>query len=81
MTRRQMIALIVGGVATLACFALIMALLAFGYVLAGSDRIIVMSVALGPAAMLAVVFGYAVWWMTLFILTLFAKNDTRTGLP
>jgi uncharacterized BrkB/YihY/UPF0761 family membrane protein len=71
MTSRQAIALTAGAVTTVVVFILAMALLFFGGIFAERERLIYVSIALGPVAMFAVMVGYAVWWLVLFLLSLF----------
>jgi hypothetical protein len=71
MAPRGIIALTAGAVTTVVVFILAMALLFFGGYFADHERLVFVSIALGPVAMLAVMVGYAVWWLVLFILSLF----------
>ena len=71
MAPRRIIALTAGAVTTVVAFILAMALLLFGGSFAGHERLILVSIALAPVAMFAVMVGYAVWWLVLFILSLF----------
>ena len=81
MERRRAIALFVGGIVTLAVFIVTMWLLAFGGLFPGKDRLIVLSVALGPVAMLSVMIGYAVWWLVIFLLTFFSSDENTLDKP
>jgi hypothetical protein len=63
--------MIAGAVTTAVAFILAMGLLFFGGSFAGHERLIFVSIALAPVAMFAVMVGYAVWWLVLFILSLF----------
>jgi NADH:ubiquinone oxidoreductase subunit 6 (subunit J) len=81
MERRRAIALFVGGIATLTVFVVTMWLLAFGGLFPGKDRLIVLSVALGPVAMLSVMMGYAVWWLVMFLLTLISSDENTSYKP
>jgi hypothetical protein len=71
MAPRRIIALTVGAVTTGVAFISGMALLYFGGPFAGHERLIFVSIALGPVAMFAAMVWYAVWWLVLFILSLF----------
>jgi hypothetical protein len=71
MTPRQAIALTAGAVTTVVVFILAMALLYFGGYFSDRERLFYVSIALGPVAMFAVMVGYAVWWLVLFVLSLF----------
>jgi hypothetical protein len=64
-------------VVTFAVFALCMFLLIFGDYFAGRDRLVLVSIALGPVAMVSVMVGYAVWWAVLFLLTLLLPEEQR----
>ena len=77
MSTRRWIALIAGAVVTFAVFALCMILLIFGDYFAGRDRLVLVSIALGPVAMISVMVGYAVWWGVLFLLTLLLPEEQR----
>jgi hypothetical protein len=77
MTARRIIALSAGGVTALATFAAGIALLLLGEYSSPGERIIFVSVALAPVAMLAAMVGYAVWWFVLFILTLVLPGPER----
>jgi len=48
--------------------------LVFGGYFAGSELLIFASIALAPVAMCAVMAGYAVWWLVLFLLTLAGRD-------
>ncbi len=75
MNQRRTIALACGAVVTMAVFAVAMGLLCFGAILPDEDRIILVSIALGPVAMISVMIGYGVWWGVLFLLTLFQRQE------
>jgi hypothetical protein len=77
MSTRRWIALIAGAVVTFVVFALCMVLLIFGDYFAERDRVVLVSIALGPVAMISVMVGYAVWWGVLFILTLLLPEEQR----
>jgi hypothetical protein len=75
MTRRRNIALIAGGATALLVFSLAMWVLVFGGYYTGSKLLIFASIALAPVAMGAVMAGYAVWWLVLFLITLVGRSD------
>ncbi len=79
MGRNRWIALVAGAVGTAAVFTAIMLMLIFGSAFAEKDRMVLVFVALGPVAVIAVMVGYSVWWGVLFLLTLFVdeKRDDR----
>jgi hypothetical protein len=70
MTARRIIALTAGAITALGSFTAGMALLLAGDYSSPGERIVFVSVALGPVAMLGAMLGYAVWWFVLFVLTL-----------
>lgn len=70
MTTRRIIALSAAGVTTVVVFVAGMAFLYFGGVFEASHRLIFVSIAVSPLAMVAAMLGYAVWWLVLFLLTL-----------
>lgn len=69
--------MIAGAVVTFAVFALCMFLLIYGDYFAERDRLVLVSIALGPVAMVSVMVGYAVWWAVLFLLTLLLPDEQR----
>jgi hypothetical protein len=75
MTTRAIVALAAGAVTTIAAFTAAMLLLIFGGYFADHERLVYVSIALGPVAMLAVMLGYAVWWMVLFLLSLVLSTE------
>lgn len=75
MTPRVIVALAAGAVAAIAAFVIAMLLLIFGGYFAEHERLVYVSIALGPVAMVAVMIGYAVWWMVLFVLSLFLSSE------
>lgn len=77
MSTRRWIALIAGAVVTFVVFGLCMVLLIFGDYFAERDRLVLVSIALGPVAMISVMVGYAVWWGVLFLLTLLLPEEQR----
>ena len=60
---------------TLAVFAAAMAMIVFAEYPAESDRIIMVSIAIGPVLMISVMVGYSVWWGVLFLLSLFLPSE------
>ncbi len=81
MTRRRNIALIAGTIATLAAFSAGMGMLILGGLFAQHEIIIYASIALGPVAMVSVMVGYAVWWLVLFLLSLFLSDHKPVDGP
>ena len=71
MAPRRIIALTAGAITTVVVFIVAMAFILFGGHFAGHERLILGSIALAPVIMLAVMVGYAVWWLVLFVLSLF----------
>ena len=81
MTTRRIIALSAGAITTLVSFTAGMAILYFGEVFEASHRLIFASIAISPVAMFAVMLGYAVWWLVLFLLTLaLPGEDPQDGV-
>jgi hypothetical protein len=78
MTGRQIIALAAGGITTVIAFVAIMALLIFGGYYAGNELLVYVSIALAPVLLVAVMVGYAVWWLVMLLLSLFLP-DLRSG--
>jgi hypothetical protein len=75
MGRNRTIALVAGTIVTVVTLVLCMGALIFGGYFP-DDRILVFaSLALAPLAMLSVMVGYAVWWLILFLLTLFFPEE------
>ncbi len=81
MTRRQIIALTAGGVATVIAFVAAMALLIFGGYYGGNDLIVFVSIALAPVLMVAVIVGFLVWWFVMFVLSLVLPDDRGADGP
>jgi hypothetical protein len=81
MERRRAIALTAGGIVTLITFVAAMWLIGFGGMFPDKDPLILLSVALAPIAMLSVMMGYAVWWLVLFLLTLFGSDENASHRP
>jgi len=78
MNGRQIIALAAGGITTVTAFVAAMALLIFGGYYSGNELIVFVSIALAPVLMVAVMLGYAVWWLVMFLLSL-VLPDYRGG--
>lgn len=78
MTGRQIIALAAGAITTVIAFVVAMALLIFGGYYTGNELLVFVSIALAPVLMVAVMVGYAVWWLVMFLLSLFLP-DLRSG--
>ena len=78
MTGRQIIALAAGGITTVIAFVAIMALLIFGGYYTGNELLVYLSIALAPVLLVAVMVGYAVWWLVMLLLSLFLP-DLRSG--
>jgi hypothetical protein len=74
MTWTRTIGLIAGGVTTVAVFVLAMMLLLSGGYLSKQEALVHVSIALGPVAVVSVMVGYAVWWLVVFLLSLFARE-------
>ncbi len=81
MTKRQIIALSAGAITALVTFAVVMAFLFFGGFFEASHRLIFASIAISPMAMFAVMLGYAVWWLVLFLLTLALPGEDPRKEP
>jgi hypothetical protein len=75
MTRRRTIALVAGGIVTVAAFLTALYLLVFGGMFQSHERLIMVSIAVGPVAMLSVMVGYAVWWIFMFVMTLMSPRE------
>ena len=78
MTGRQIIALAAGAITTVIAFVVAMALLILGGYYTGNELLVFVSIALAPVLMVAVMVGYAVWWLVMFLLSLFLP-DLRGG--
>ncbi|MBM4326185.1 MAG: hypothetical protein FJ118_03385 [Deltaproteobacteria bacterium] len=74
MTWRHTTALITGAAVTVTAFTAAMALLIHGEIFPERDWLVMVSIALGPIAMLSVMVGYSVWWLVLFLLSLFSAD-------
>jgi hypothetical protein len=78
MTGRQIIALAAGTITMVVAFVAAMALLIFGGYHSGNDLIVFVSICLAPVLLVAVMAGYAVWWLVMFLLSLISP-DHRSG--
>ncbi len=65
-----MLAMVVGGITTLVVFVGALWLVMFGGIVETDHIILFLSIGLGPIAVVAVIAGYLVWWLALFLLTL-----------
>jgi hypothetical protein len=74
MTSRQIIALAAGGITTVIAFVAAMLLLIFGGYYSGNELLVFVSIALAPVLLVAVMIGYAVWWLVMFLLSLFLPD-------
>ncbi len=75
MSRNRTIALVVWIVVTVAVFVVGMGLLIFGDYFSEKDRLIMVSISIGPVAMLSAMVGYAVWWLVLLVLSLLLPEE------
>jgi hypothetical protein len=75
MTRNRTIALIVWVAVTVAAFVIGMGLLIFGDYFAEKHRLIMVSIAIGPVAMVSAMVGYGVWWLVLLVLSLLLPEE------
>jgi hypothetical protein len=69
----------VGGITALVVFAGALWLAVFGGIIQTDHKILFVSIALGPIAVVAVIAGYLVWWMALFLLTLILPRAHDTS--
>lgn len=60
-----------------ATFATGLWMMIFGSLFPQSDLIFVVSLAISPLAVVAVVAGFLVWWISLFLLTLIWSDSTN----
>lgn len=81
MTITQTIALVAAAVTAIVTFCVAMWLLIFGGVFAEKERLVFVSIALGPVAMFAVMAGYAVWWLVMFVLSLVLPREESAQRP
>ncbi len=77
MSNREKIALLCGGIVTAGVFLGAFVLLLSGDSVAQWNKLFYASIALAPVAMVAVMMGYAVWWLAMFLLTLFSVGSGR----
>ncbi len=77
---RRTIALAIGTIITFSVFFAAIVLLVFGEYFSSRDMLVYLSIALGPVAMVSVMFGYAAWWLALFLMTLILPGDDLTGV-
>lgn len=70
MSRNRIISLCLGGIVAVVTFATGLWMMIFGALFPQSDLIFVVSLAISPLAVVAVVAGFLVWWICLFLLTL-----------
>ncbi|MGB6066037.1 MAG: hypothetical protein WBG50_14650 [Desulfomonilaceae bacterium] len=70
MNTRQIIALAAGATIMIVAFIAAMVLLIFGGFYPDNELLVFVSIAIAPVAMFAVMAGYAVWWLVMFLLTL-----------
>lgn len=77
MTRTQIVALTAGALTALLVLGAALWLMIFGDVFPEKERLVMVFVALGPLAMCAVMAGYALWWLVMFMLTLLGLHQTR----
>ncbi len=75
MTRNRCIALVVWSVVTLAVFVVGMGLLIVGDYVAEEHRVTMVSIAIGPVAMIAAMVGYGVWWLVMLVLSLLLPEE------
>lgn len=84
MSRTQIIALTAGAATALFVLGAALWLMMFGGIVPEKDRFVMVFVALGPLAMCSVMVGYAVWWLVMFVLSLFGTDrpeQDRQGQP
>jgi hypothetical protein len=81
MTRNWIIAFTLGTITTSVAFVGGIWLLISRSDLTGGKLLFYVSVAIAPLAMVAVMVGFGVWWMIMFLLTLFAseRNESKDG--
>ena len=77
MSRNRAISLFLGGIVAAATFATGLWMMIFGSLFPQSDLIFVVSLAISPLAVVAVVAGFLVWWICLFLLTLIWSDSTN----
>jgi len=79
MSRKWIIAFTSGTITTIAVFAGGLWLLISRSDLVGGELLFHVSVALAPLAMASVMVGFSVWWMIMFLLSLFSseRNESK----
>ncbi len=78
MSRNRLISIAIGGLVTIVTFVAGLWIIVFGAMFPQSDLIFVISLAISPLAVVAVVAGFLVWWICLFFLTLiFGDSDSN----
>lgn len=75
MSARRIISLSIGALVSVATLTAGLAFIFLGDYYPFKDRLIVASVALAPLVMVAVMIGYSVWWLMLFLLTLVLPSE------
>ncbi|MDQ7783457.1 MAG: hypothetical protein RDU20_11285 [Desulfomonilaceae bacterium] len=81
MTITQTIALIAGALTAAVALCGALWLLIFGGLFPDEERLIFVSIALGPVIMFAVMAGYAVWWFVMFVLSLVLPREESAERP
>jgi hypothetical protein len=81
MDRRRIISLVFGGVATLVTLVVALAMLVYRGYYHDHERIFIVSVALGPVAMVSVMVGYGVWWAVMFLMSLLGPTTAPKEKP
>ncbi len=81
MTKTQTIALAAGAVTAVVTFCVAMWLLIFGGLFPDKQRVVFVSIALGPIAMFSVMAGYAVWWLVMFVLSIVLPREESAERP
>lgn len=71
--------MVVGGVVTVAVLAGAMGLILLGNYFPEKELLIFASLALAPVTLIAVMVGYAVWWLVLFLATLLCPDGSETS--
>ena len=77
MEKRRAIALWVFGLVAAVVFVVGMYLLVFGGYYKDEDRVVLVSIGIGPIAAFAVAVGYCAWWLVMFVLTLLDSDNAR----
>jgi hypothetical protein len=79
MLNRHTIALAIGTIITFSVFFAAIVLLFFGEYFSERDKLVYLSIALGPVAMMSVMLGYAAWWLALFLMSLILPRPESAG--